>query len=540
MDRGSTRCFAYVLLALALELMGSPTTAPPAMAADECLVGFSGVPDTQRDGGTLQGTASAGACTFPLQVCANRTDPDCPTTALKRVKVKGKCHGASLSFTPSGDGFSCSSATSPLTVKLKKHGKKAGKCIVTATAKSAGTPRRVDRDVLTLICNPGTTQCATTACTPPAGVTCQPLVNDGQGIAGTYQMVSMQGPKMCQTNSTKNRFGPCTSDADCGSGPGLCTASPWASADGFVLPLPPGIKTVFTIEREDPAPTCNHSACIACGDPTALCPGIPGCGSTPGQPSASSGCIQNQCCGQAGFTIPTFNIPQLLGGLCSRLDQYRCGFGAVNSSKPQSGDNEVAKMADTSDPGPDCEYGTGDDPPAKSCDNNGAGGDPRGKVTRCVGNGTCDSDGIQYRFAVPSLSTTWKDAQNPCPTDAKFDSTEGLITQIVLNAEFTTAGASGGFIDLNGDGCSVAGAGFTNFDKTGPFTIGSPPAVPQPYDSSTCPADAPCSIAVTVGEALTGKGPLFDTGFVAALSNGPMTRLPKEVCPCTGVTGCPE
>jgi len=538
--------FLRLVLGLGLLLPGAAAFAVMD-ATTECLVDFIGVPDDATNGGTVQQDAVNGSCTFNLNVCANRAQGTCTATALKPVKVMGHCQGASaLKFAPSGDGAQCGPASAVI-VKTKHKNKKAGHCKIVALGRSTTKPRRVDKDVLNLVCNPGgtgTNPCATpTTCTPPSGtVTCEPLVNDGQGIPGTYQMIAVPGPKLCQTNSTKNRFGPCTTDADCGPGNGLCSITPFATADGVVLPFPQGIHTRFTIAQEDPAPTCNHSACIACGNGDALCAGISGCGSTPGQPDA--GCIRNQCCDQPGFVMPTFLVP-LLGGLCGRLDQYRCGFGAVNSSNPQTGDNEVTKTADTSDPGPDCVYGTADDPPAKACNTNGtgAGNDLKGKVQRCVGNGVCDTPGIHYRLAVPSLATTWQDLQSPqgtCALGSTFDPGELVITQLVLNAEFTTAGATGSFADMNGDGCAVAGAGFTNFSRLGPFTLGQPPAAPQPYDSSTCPAGGVCSTAVSAGVALTGGGPLFDTGFIAVLTNGPMVRMPTESCPCTQVQGCPE
>src|SRR5207302_1630628 len=78
------------------------------------------------------------------------------------------------------------------------------------------------------------------------------------------------------------------------------------------------------------------------------------------------------CCDQPGFVVPTFFV-NILGGLCSRVDQIGCGTGVVNTSSPQTGDNEIDKKADTSDPGPDCIYGTADDPAAKPCTLAGAG-----------------------------------------------------------------------------------------------------------------------------------------------------------------------
>ena len=515
---------------------------------DDCLVNFLGVADDAKNGGMVEQGANNGTCTFNLQVCANRADGTCTGATLKPVKVKGKCHAAALKFAPTGDAPSCG-ASVPITVKTKGHGKRAGKCKIVAMAKSTTSPKRVDKDILTLVCSPGGgTGCPTlsTTCTPAANATCMPLVNDGQGIPGTYQMLAVPGPKLCQTGTPNDakRFQPCNSEADCGGHEGttqLCTITTFATADGVVLPFGSGIKTVFTIAQEDPPPTCNHSACVTCENPDAACAGIPGCGTTPGQPTP--GCIRNQCCQNPGFTLPTFLVP-LLGGLCGRLDQYRCGFGAVNSSNPQSGDNDVLKIGDTSDPGPDCEYGTGDDPPKKACDRSqtGAGNDLKGKVVRCVGNGVCDAPGINYRMAVPSVATTWQDLQSPtgqCTQGSTYDPGELIITQVILNAEFTTAGATAEFVDLNGDGCAVAGAGFTNFKPSGPFSIGSPPAQPQPYDSSTC-GDGVCSVAVSGGPVFSGGGPLFDLGFTAVFTNGAMTRVASQACPCTEQKGCPE
>src|SRR5439155_126735 len=237
---------------------------------------------------------------------------------LRRVKAIGKCRGtSSLKFLPSGDSAACG-PTGAVTVKLKKKGKKAGKCKIVAMAASTDKPKKVDKDILTLVCSPPAAQtCATTTCTPSGNVTCEPLVSDGKGITGTYQLLAVPRPKLSQSNATQNRFGRCNTDADCGGGQDNCSITPFATADGVVLPFPQGIKTT--------------------------------------------------------------------------------------------------KTGDTSDPGPDCQYGTADDPPAKPCNtsDSGAGHDLKGKVARCVGNGSCDGNGIQYRVAVPSLSSTWQDLQSP-------------------------------------------------------------------------------------------------------------------------------
>jgi hypothetical protein len=137
----------------------------------------------------------------------------------------------------------------------------------------------------------------------------------------------------------------------------------------------------------------------------------------------------------------------------------------------------------------------------------------------------------------------WQDSQSApgeCNQGSTFDPGETIITQLILNAEFTTAGATSSFADLNGDGCARVGAGFTSFNRNGPFTLGSPPAMPQPYDSSSCTAGSVCSVAVAAGVALTGGGPLYDTGFMAVLPNGRITRAPAATCSCAETQGCPE
>jgi hypothetical protein len=127
-----------------------------------------------------------------------------------------------------------------------------------------------------------------------------------------------------------------------------------------------------------------------------------------------NGCIPRAtqgCCDQPGFIVPTFFV-NILGGLCSRVDQINCGVGVVNTSNPQTGDNEVAKVGDTSDPGADCQYGTADDPAPKACTISGEGSDYNGKIVSTIGDGNADADGIHYRLTTPELSTTWSDSQS--------------------------------------------------------------------------------------------------------------------------------
>src|SRR5207244_9154064 len=103
---------------------------------------------------------------------------------------------------------------------------------------------------------------------------------------------------------------------------------------------------------------------------------------------------------------------------------------------------------------------------------------------------------IQFRFTTPELSTTWKDSQNPqgtCANGSTYDDGALLVSQIVLKAEPTSAGASGAFVDMNGDGCRRAGSGFiapTNAETDGPITLpggAAGPLRPQSYDGTVGP-----------------------------------------------------
>ena len=579
--RAGCRFFLFVL---AFDLI---VAANARAVTNECLLGFLGVPDADTNGGTItcmdcdptcdaDGVATPnGSCTFDLKVCANGTTATCtgPGTTLKRLKVAGKCPGtAGLKFTPAGNTQSCG-PVSGIVTKLKKKGTKPGKCKVTVTASSATKPKQSDKDVLTLVCMPrpagqscptttttitstttlGTVTTTTSSCGPSA-TQCTPIVVGKPIAAGdTYVLNGTSGDNRCITLSPMNRFGTCSTDADCGgtcpvgqTPPCFCLPLPWVTADGEVLPFPTASSTTFTVNTVGNFPCCEHPICVPCGNPNAACAGVPGC-EVAGNPN---GCVPRGtqgCCDQPAFIVPTFFV-NILGGLCSRVDQINCGTGVVNTSNPQTGDNMVTKMADTSDPGPDCIYGTADDPAPKPCNKapGGAGYDYNGKIvsTIGVGGGHHDADGIQVRLTTPELSTTWMDSQSPpgtCANGSTFDDGETLISQLVLQAQPTTAGASGSFVDLNGDGCKRAGAGFisaSNAATDGPITVGpapSGPAKPQPYDGSAG------AVSAAVSEVFSGpNSPIGDIGFVAITPQQPIAVAPARTCTCTPTAGCPE
>jgi hypothetical protein len=484
----------------------------------------------------------------------------------KKVKATGHCGPVGKLFVrPSGNSSLCGSVYG-IRVRTKKNGKKEGKCNLRIAARSTDKPARVDIDKLSLVCKTTPGQCPTTTTTVTTTTTsstvqtfttttftttcvtqttfpspgCQPIV-PGCPIQNTYVLQGTTGEKRCTTSAASNRFGTCSADADCGGTATSCMALPWVTADGQEMPFPSAVQTTFAVAAGGTFPTCEHDACVPCGNANAPCQGVPGC-EVAGNPN---GCVPRGtqgCCDQPGFIVPTFFV-NILGGLCSRVDQIGCGTGVVNTSNPQTGDNDVKKEADTSDPGPDCTYDTGDDPAQPLCTLVGQGNDYAGKIVRTIGNGAADAPGIHFRLITPELSTTWQDGQSPggtCADGSKFDDGEGLISQIVIKAEPTSAGASGAFVSLGptGDTCKRAGTGFTAALPDGPINVqGAPagPARPQSYDGTVG------SVTTAVSEVFSGpNSPIRDIGFVAITPNMPAAIVPPVACNCTITPGCPE
>jgi hypothetical protein len=380
---------------------------------------------------------------------------------------------------------------------------------------------------------------------------CDPIVG-GQPIADTYQAQGVAGPKICILGSPINALGSCANDGDCGCPTfpttpcGSCMQTPWIQAGGVAFPFPPGMAVKYTVTTPDAPPTCSHSSCVPCGSSVA-CPGTPGCVGNPA-------CQFANCCSTPGFTVPSFFLPALANA-CVRLDQRSCGTGVVNTSNPQSGDNEVIKTGDTSDPGLDCTYGPGD-PAPKSCDPmaaNNAGDDAFGKVVRTLGNGSADPSGSHSRLVIPVTATAWMGDTDGCPSppctankcnggtgtkscvtdadcNATFDAGETFLTQIQLDFDLSTAGATGSFTDLNGDGCALVGGGFGGGDP-GPRSVASPAVSQSAYGGSPF-------VMGSASLSFPGSGGFMDNGAIAIFPFGPPSVVASQSCTCSPGSGC--
>jgi hypothetical protein len=208
-----------------------------------------------------------------------------------------------------------------------------------------------------------------------------------------------------------------------------------------------------------------------------------------------------------GFTAPIFCIPGL--NFSVQVTQNGCGVGQIDSNG--GSDFTVTEVGDTSDSSVTCNLpavGCPPGPPSIIL----ADRDSSVRVDITVGNAaadTCGGGGTANAITIiPVMTQTWLAANFSCPDgDGVFN--PGTDTDILLinqNLDFTTDTTTSSWSDIDGDGCSIAGAGpAAGFSRTGVcMNIG----------------------AGTVTTAATGTigsdgSPLFDLTFA--------TRLPNNV-----------
>jgi hypothetical protein len=122
--------------------------------------------DASCDIGGPAGQAD-GQCVFMVRYCLNDTTaaPACKAAGIQKVRSHLLRPG-SLTFPAPSTDTACSEAT-PITVKLKKKGKKPGKRVVTLLAQAVkGTKPKTERGQLVLVCTPHPTgPCPTTTTT---------------------------------------------------------------------------------------------------------------------------------------------------------------------------------------------------------------------------------------------------------------------------------------------------------------------------------------------------------------------------------------
>lgn len=154
-----------------------------------------------------------------------------------------------------------------------------------------------------------------------------------------------------------------------------------------------------------------------------------------------------------GFAAPAFCIPGL--GLSVKLEQAGCGIGQIDSNG--GSDYTVAEVGDTSDASDTCGL-------PQTCI---VGEDSALRVDVTIGDGipdTCASGTANVIVAVPVLTTTWVEhsSGDSCPpNDGSFDPDQGdqFLVEFPQVLDFTTDTNAAVWTDLDGDGCTITGAG---------------------------------------------------------------------------------
>ena len=202
-----------------------------------------------------------------------------------------------------------------------------------------------------------------------------------------------------------------------------------------------------------------------------------------------------------GFTAPIFCIPGL--NFSVQVTQNGCGVGQIDSNG--GSDYTVTEIGDTSDSSLTCNLPHTGCPPGPAV--NGADASLRVDIT--VGNTVadlCGGGGTANAIVIIPVSTqTWLADDFSCPDgDGVFDGADTDILLIDQNLDFTTDVSTSSWSDIDGDGCSLAGAGpAAGFTRTG-----------------VC-LDLGLNTLTTAGTGTIGSdgSPLFDLTFATRLPN---------------------
>src|SRR5207244_706311 len=217
----------------------------------------------------LCGTSTGNMCpptTTTTTVATTTTTP--PTTTTTAATTTTTVATTTTTTPPTTTTGATTTTTRPTTTTTVAT-------TTTTVATTTTTRPTTTTTIATTTTTIATTTSTTTSTTTTTVGTCARIVPSA-AIANTYRLNGTTGEKRCVTTSAANRFGTCTTDADCGNTAGGCLQLPWVTADGQVMPFPTGVQTNFTV-TPGTFPTCEHSACVPCGNPHASCAGVPGC-----------------------------------------------------------------------------------------------------------------------------------------------------------------------------------------------------------------------------------------------------------------------
>jgi hypothetical protein len=205
-------------------------------------------------------------------------------------------------------------------------------------------------------------------------------------------------------------------------------------------------------------------------------------------------CVHETIVPSDGFTAPVFCVPAL--SFTVFIEQTGCGVGQIDSDG--GSDYTVTEIGDTSDSSPTCNL------PHAGC---AAGADLAQRIDVTVGDGSadvCAAGTVNGIVTIPVVTTTWSAIGCPDPDLTFNPGVDTLITLFPQILDFTTDAAASRWEDIDGDGCTIAGAG---------------PAAGL-AGAGTC-LDLGTGVVSTVAAGTIGSSgaPLFDLTFLSILPN---------------------
>jgi hypothetical protein len=168
-----------------------------------------------------------------------------------------------------------------------------------------------------------------------------------------------------------------------------------------------------------------------------------------------------------GFSSPNFCVPAL--GFTVSVTQTACGIGKVDSNG--GSDFTISEIADTSDSSPTCNLPNPGCPPGPPV----FAKDASSRVDVTVGDGvvdTCTSGTANSLVTVPVHTKSWSDTSGGtfgmCPGNGVLNPGDVVVAEFDQILDFTSDTASAKWMDIDGDGCSIAGSGpAAGFTATG-------------------------------------------------------------------------
>jgi len=312
---------------------------------------------------------------------------------------------------------------------------------------------------------------ATSTLTPPPPTPTATSVGTCPIAPGVYTTTQVQTPGVCTGGPNDGK--PCTGSGDCPGPQAGYTPFCGGSLKVYTFapfPFPAGGKIVQDVAAAS-LPDCVHNTVVP----------FPG-----------------------GFSAPNFCVPAL--GYTVSVTQTGCGVGRIDSNG--GSDFTVLEVNDTSDSSSTCNL------PHMGCPGGPAklGADASSRVDVTVGDGTpdtCAGGTANAIVTVPVHTLTWQDNSTgtfgSCGGNGVFDQgTDAIITQFDQILDFTTDATKSRWMDIDGDGCTLAGGG---------------PAGGEPSITGRCLDIASGAVTTVASGGFGSTGTPNDGSFSTRLSN---------------------